>query len=472
MIFRRLALAIGLCASFSSTSFAKSLVPVEATQVSESGLSVMAHSEKVALKAAHVWIETADGKVLNEGLTDADGRYTAPIADAELSDGVNITAFATGYGAVSFLQNKSHRVALEVSPRLQEISSTIEGTVSGFQESEEDGKGMIGLVAKTFDFSDLVELDVNSFLSPLTDTIDIFGAREVPSNLVFPDQTFSFLFIPIHLNKPTFRLPILGGTASRYFGVTGLLPISDSINALRKKNFWEIINLLEFSKVGITPVMTASTHTSVTKRLDVMTNIGIQDSMHFYVGKNITQTAGSRRLAVAIWEPQPGMFIPTDLKNIEANEINLKAIDSRAAKVLDVLVSKDGNHYRGAWVDIKEGYILESGLNADLNAEKWDSTWMLHGVKGSEFIVAHVESLKKSKLGRPRFEDEWVIVAPAQASFTLPQAALHQIKGSLGTISHVSVDLLQTRSRSYPFIKGETLAGELSALEKVRKAVQ
>lgn len=459
-----------LMAFFVPAAFAKRLIPVDSEPAAGSGLLVTVRDEFGPIDKAQVWIETAEGKLLAVGETSDSGRFVGEVPDSALTIGVSITAVASRHAAVSFLESSGHKVSLELPLILPDSYAVFSGRLTGFKDNDDESKATAGLVAKAFEITDLVQLDVSSFVSPLKDTIDVFGSRQIPSNLVLPDQTFPIYFIPIHVNKPMYRLPALTGTSARYFGVTGTLNVQEAVGIIRGGSAWDIVNLLEFSKVGITQPVTAPQRPAQAVSLDIVSDTEIRGSSRFTVGRNTT-SGESRRLVVALWEPVAGAFVPTDLKQIQGNEVTLSTVTPNAS-VIDLLISAKGDHFRGSWVRGATTSIPDAGLTADVTIDRLDGTWLVHGGETAQLAIAHLEEHKTTSVGGSRYEDRWVLVGPRKGQLRLPAAAYKAMVTQLGTISHVSVDLLQMGHGSYPFIDGESSAAELSALEKVRKKVR
>ncbi|MBI3541708.1 MAG: hypothetical protein HY075_00315 [Deltaproteobacteria bacterium] len=463
-------LSISLVMAFGTSAFAKKLVPVDSDPSPARGLVVTVRNERAALPKAHVWIETAEGKLLTEGTTGDNGRFIGEISDAMLSAGVSVTAYVEGHAAVSFVANVAHNVSLELPINPPDQFSVMSGKLTGFKDSDDESKAQLGLVAKALEMTDLVDLDTSSFISPMKDSIDVLGKRDIPSNIVLPDQTFPVYFIPIHVDKPVYRLPVLSGSSSRYFGVSGLVNVQDAINAIRQGTAWDIINLLEINKVGVTkPVPVSSPPRDIS--LNVAQDTAISQKLTLHPGRNTTG-GDTRRLAVAAWEPIAGTFVPTDVKLVQSDDVQLTTVENRTAKVLDILVSEKGDHYRGAWLAGAPSSMPDAGLVADVQFNSIDGNWVIRGGETAQLLMAHVEEYRQNSLGSHRYEDRWVLVSPRRGQLRLPSAAYKALQGSLGKISHVSVDLLQMGQTSYPFVSGDLATGDLSVLEKVRKTVQ
>ena len=455
----------------SEQAAAKRLVPVVAQPGPGRGLEITVRNEKTVLSQATVWVETVGGKLIDSGQTNAAGQFIASISESDLAQGVAVTAHASGHSAVSFLENVAHRVDLELPSIPLDTYAVLNGRLNGFKENDDDDKAMVGLVAKALEITDLVQLDSSSFISPLRDTIDVFGRREIPSNLVLPDQSFPIYFIPIRVNKPNYRLPALTGSSSRYFGVSGTVNVKSAVSAIRNDDAWGIINLLAFNKVGVTNVIEAPQGNRQTMKVDVNSDVAIRETLRLKTPRRTSADAETKRLAVALWEPHPGTFVPTDIKQVEDKDLNLTTVATKSAKVLDVLVGANGSRFRGAWVKNSAVAIPEAALTANVDIGSLESTWMIQGADEAQLVMAHVEIKKQTSVGSSRYEDHWVVVGPRKAQLRIPSAAFHVLREQLGTISHVSVDLLQMTQGSYPFINGDTAQVDLSVLEKVRKEI-
>lgn len=455
-----------------NTALAKRLMPVEVDLTSMAGgLEVFVKDDRGAPVRSQLWIETRDGRVLAE-LTATVGHAVAAISDADLSQGVSITAYAPGYSVLSMTENTAHRVSLELLQLRSDDYAILGGLMNGFDSNDDSGRAVLGVAGKAFVVDDLVELDLGSFISPLKDTIDVMGERQIPSNIALPDQSVSYILFPVHLNKPTYRLPMLMGTSSRYFAMSGTVSVSDAISALKSNKPWDLINAITFSKAGVTAPILAGPGSNV--RFDLSSDLPLTEDFHLKPGRNLSQNS-SKRLAISVLQPVAGVFVPTDLKLVGSGVLALKsAVSAGSSAVLDVLIGNDGAHFRGAWVAADARTLPDVGLSATLSGATTDGDWVIGGAENSQLFSAHLEALKTTRVGSNVYEDRWTVLGPSRGRFRLPVAAAKALLARIGTISHVSVDLLQTVSGSYPVMsgsqfKGAEFAGELKAFEKVRK---
>ncbi|OFZ83085.1 MAG: hypothetical protein A2583_12770 [Bdellovibrionales bacterium RIFOXYD1_FULL_53_11] len=89
------------------------------------------------------------------------------------------------------------------------------GVSGGWADATSNKMVRAGLVFKSLGAMDLLSFRVESLISPLKDKIDVFGEREVPSNLVLPEQEVVVFPVTISLDKPSYRLPVQAGRRLR-----------------------------------------------------------------------------------------------------------------------------------------------------------------------------------------------------------------------------------------------------------------
>ena len=449
---------------------ARRLIPVESDPAPANGVIVTVVDDRAPLAGARVLIETLDGKVLADAQADAQGSLVAAVSDQDLAAGVNVTAWTEGHGAVSFLQNVAHRVTLELPAAPTDSYSMLKGRLSGFN-LDDDGRAVAGVVAKALEMNDLAQLDVTSFVSPLKDQIDVFGKRNIPSNVILPDQSFNVYFIPIHVNKPDYRLPVLSGTANRYFSVVGAVDATEAVGAFKKSDPWPVVNLAQIEHVGLSDKIEVS-GPGKTIDADMTASIDVKEAFHLTSGRN-TGAADSHRLVASLWEPEPGVFVPTDAKVVGDGELTLSAADPSHARLLDVVIGAQYDHFSGTWVAPGVTNLGDNGLTGEVQLPQGvDGSWLISGGENAQLAMAHVEDHVTNSQGAKAYVDRWVVVGPRQASLALPAAARAALKSKVGKFSHLSVDLLQTGHTGYPFISGATAAGDLVAIEKIRKELK
>ena len=125
-----------------------------------------------------------------------------------------------------------------------------------------------GLVLRTLGVSDLLSLNPDTLLSPLKDTIKVLGSREVPSNLVFPDQRIGGIFL---LNKPIYRLPMSSYRKTRMVAIQAAIPTGSLMSLPSPPKATDLVNLLNARKIGFTEELSPTG--TVTKNIPLTTNV-------------------------------------------------------------------------------------------------------------------------------------------------------------------------------------------------------
>lgn len=470
-VFAVLGLVLGLIAEPASAS---RFIPVDSIQVNGPGLIVTVVDEEAVLKGARVWIESAEGALLTAGATGPDGNFTSALSPEVLAKGVSVTAYAPGFAPVTFLENISNRVRIELPRILPATYPIISGQLTGFDDEDGIGRAQVGIVAKALGIADLGQLDSSAFVSPINDTIPVYGSREIPSNIILPDQWFMLGIIPVHVNKPSYRLPVLPGSSDRYLALSGNVAAAQVLRALRDNVSEQMLDFLNVTRVGISePVKVGLTD----NRTRAMTVVNVEANERLtghldFKGSGYQNGKDIKHLVGALWEPFPGTFVPTDVKFTDGQGVRLKTIPAKQTRVLDLVVTADGYKFRGQWLDPEKGSIPKSTLSADFVFEGLDKPWSLSTTDTFHLMVAHVQNAFETSLGAQRADDKWVVVSPFRARIKLPGNAFNDLRSTLGKVNVVSVDLLQTRSGGYPFVQGEDAARDLSVMEKVIKEIK
>lgn len=186
----------------------------------------------------------------------------APINDASislenpLSSNSILTVTREGYASTTLIGAQGKNITIYLKPLL-ETQNDIEasGNVGGWRENPQSRPVYLGLVFKTSSIFDLLHFNTDSVVSPLKDTIDIWGDREIPSNLVLPEQNIPIFIGSAHVNKTNYRLPIVPRTESRLMVAHAEMSADDLIAVGRGGLSLDAVNKLTFTRIGLgTPV--------------------------------------------------------------------------------------------------------------------------------------------------------------------------------------------------------------------------
>lgn len=91
-----------------------------------------------------------------------------------------------------------------------EITPTpvLKGSLTNWTYPKKSKNMIAGVVFKTLSGFDLLNVDMNSFISPKKEQIDVFGKRDIPSNIILPEQTLQVFLMSVKLNKPEYQLQL------------------------------------------------------------------------------------------------------------------------------------------------------------------------------------------------------------------------------------------------------------------------
>lgn len=190
--------------------------------------------------------------------TDANGTVQAP--DSGASGPWAVTVTKDGYAAVSLLGIMSRDATLYLRRTAPATGAILSGTMGDYQVPEDSGDVYGGLVFRAPSAYDLLRFDMTSIISPLKDTIDVMGRREVPSNLVLPPQSIPVLFTSVDLDKPEYQLPLTvsppGAAPTTLAGLQCRISVDDAISIASGGTISpSILRKIHFTRLGISPAI-------------------------------------------------------------------------------------------------------------------------------------------------------------------------------------------------------------------------
>ena len=167
-----------------------------------------------------------------------------------------ITVSHPGYATLTLIGVNSERVTVFLKPLPTTDSQIIaSGTMTDFIEVPKSHL-IGGFVVRNLSAMDLLDFDTRSLISPMNDTIQVFGPREIPSNFVLPDQHPGFLIGMVHINKPLYRLPMAPKRKVHLVGIQAQVKIMDFLPGLSNRSSIGSLNKLVFNRVTWTDEIT------------------------------------------------------------------------------------------------------------------------------------------------------------------------------------------------------------------------
>ena len=139
-----------------------------------------------------------------------------------------------GYTPVTLAGVHHHEVTIELKrtedAKMGEVLAS--GTMGDYHVSPDDQLVRAGFVFRNINVLDLVHFQLDSFLSPLKDTIDVWGKPQIPSNVVLPEQEIQILFGSVKLDKQSYRLPLRPGYETQLISAQGDIAVSDIVSLI------------------------------------------------------------------------------------------------------------------------------------------------------------------------------------------------------------------------------------------------
>ncbi len=230
-----------------------------------------------------------------------------------------VTVSKTGYETLSIVGIQTLQVTVFLKPLLNLTPQVVvHGNFGGWNPPPGRKNIEAGMVFRTLNAMDMLDFQVSSFFSPLKDTIDVYGKREIPSNLTFPDQEVSVFLGSIRLNKPDFRLPLSSQRPVHLAGIQCVGKISELMSGMQGSNgpSADLLNKLGFQKVALTEVIQPSDglHKDFDATLDLVPN-------QYQVTVNPAPFVADVVVVSALdMEGNRQVLLPTDLKTAATAE--------------------------------------------------------------------------------------------------------------------------------------------------------
>ena len=289
-----------------------------------------------------------------------------------------VTVSKDGYATLSVVGVQGSSMIASLRPIVNQPHTVLtSGTINNWDGVSDDSSiAHGGLVIRTVGALDLLGFQMSNFISPLKDTLDLgglAGKHDVPSNIAIPEQSVSYLFFNIDLNKPTFRLPV---PASHPAGLTAVeveVHVSDITSLSSSADFnYDLLNKIRFVRAGLTPTLNFNQDTQV----DVDATIALAPEHQVSITK--APPFQSDVIAASFTDAfgDKSVLIPSDVKTVLNSQnddgpqtVTLSAPQGAASESLSVAtiaIGSKGSQISGVLVS-SAGKTVETGefLNTD-----------------------------------------------------------------------------------------------------------
>lgn len=286
--------------------------------------------------------------------TDKSGQALVP---ATWTTSEHVTVDATGYIRQTLLNQNPGDITIKLSPLTLTVRPEIKGKVSGLPISNGDKLIDFALVMPSMTRGDLLNFDLNSVISPYSDTISVIGQEaKIPGNVSLPSQKESYIF-PITLSKPIYRLTTTNLGAKRLFAVRGQFPFKKVMDELQAgKQFYDLVNYFSIQGGGMRDITL----------VNPVTTLDIPANELTFAAKIKTQPATASAdevlMIVAVSEVA-NTLVPTDIKKF-TGESNLAMSTLAGSKAFIVNVIKRQSDFDSAATGAVGSDRVSAGLTA------------------------------------------------------------------------------------------------------------
>ncbi len=280
-------------------------------------LRVLDASTGSPLESASVLIGEKAGSPFanNLGLTDASGTIEFRANELALNPTVTVTAHKEGFQAltVTALQSRDLDIFLMPAPRIDSMSFQ-RGSFTGWPTGLGRSRLEMGLFIPAFRASTMMNFDLGKIVSTYKEEMRIFGrTSRIPGNFVLTPQDKNYLFLPVHISKPEYAMPLEEFAQSHFVSVLGDAPLGDVVSEVRSDNYLGAMNLINFSRVNWTDWQVVRGE----NRLNIDANRRLQANQIVSISPEVPATRDLVALALVDPTGEGRALVPTDIKAVE-----------------------------------------------------------------------------------------------------------------------------------------------------------
>jgi hypothetical protein len=261
--------------------------------------------------------------------TDKNGQIQN-ISDWKTTE--HVTAEAAGYIRQTVLAQKPGTLTIKLNPAQLTNKAVIMGQVTQLPIVDRDKNIDFGLVMSALTKADLLNFDLNSVISPISDVMKVANQTiPVPTNVSLPKQKENYI-IGLTIEKPDYRFFSSTLGTRRLFAAAGRFPFKAVVDELRAgKPFYDVINYFDLQGGGIRDV----TLTGASTKLDIPGNELKFTSPVSIASPNLNPD----EIFVALSASEvSGFLIPTGIKKMGTNETaSLNVLDQKPTFTVNVI---------------------------------------------------------------------------------------------------------------------------------------
>ncbi len=194
----------------------------------------------------------------------------------------------------------------------------LNGSTSGYEAKDFDDQLDFGLIIPILEKSEIFNFSLSSILSSKTDTIRTAGSSiKIPSNIALPKQREKYLFLPINVKKPNFRLPVRNDKPPKaVILLAGSMPFTNTIKSLRKgAPLFSVINSFVFKSFSLNLITDLESTLELTAGENLIKDHHISFNVPFEIDKDFISLG--LNLSSYISRTGAYYYFPTGIKTLE-----------------------------------------------------------------------------------------------------------------------------------------------------------
>jgi hypothetical protein len=185
-------------------------------------------------------------------ISDKNGIVSAP---AGWTSPQPVTIEASGFIRTTYFDrapDAANRLTVKYRPSLDRTFE-LQGETTGYGEIPDDGFLDVALVLPGFSRSQIATFHPSDIFSKEIDSLSVLThTAYLPANLSVPSQTKTYIFMPIHVEKPVFRLQLPGAGTYQVESLHARANIDEAVNHFRNGgSIMDLINKLQFTEGGL-----------------------------------------------------------------------------------------------------------------------------------------------------------------------------------------------------------------------------
>ncbi len=281
-----------------------------------------------------------------------------------------LTVSKKGYVTLSVAGILNKKIQIYLKPASDSSMTVLaSGSVQDWKTPELGKLIYAGVVFPNINAYDFFRFNASLFVSPLRDVIDVYGPRNIPSNLTFPAQDINVIVGKVHLDKPDYRLPVLSNRSVKLIGLQGQLQVRDALSIITGGGSGanlDLINQLKITHLG----MTDTIQTSQDFKMNAQLSIPLKPKFKVTVNPPpfrsdvfvaaISDLDGNRKtlvptdIKVPVFAAKPG-----EVKSVDLNSSENKL--GKSEHILTVAVSKNPKIATGILTNDPNGDLIKPG---------------------------------------------------------------------------------------------------------------